>query len=76
MLKEERYDAGDYWEPAKAEDREGAYQAFLDDGKVAINELLWKFLPEETTLGEADRMATEIYCKISECWEQLWVNQK
>ena len=49
------------------EQKEG-FQDFLDNAKPAINELVWRFLPGDTTLNEADRLAMDIYLIINNKW--------
>jgi len=55
------------WKP-KTESESEVYsfdsQAFLDDLKIRINELLWSLMPGNTTLEEMDSLAAEIYDSI------------
>lgn len=50
--------------------KDDGYDYFLDHGKESINTLLWTFLPENITLGEADKLASNIYNTIHELWER------
>jgi len=47
------------------------WQAFLDTGKVDINELLWRHLPPEATLQMAEEVALNIWNEIALAWERF-----
>lgn len=39
-----------------------------EEGKQAINELLFRFLPGNTTINEVERLACDIHARIEEMW--------
>lgn len=45
------------------------FEYWRENGKQEINELLWKFLPNNTTLKEADDIALKIFEMIDGWWE-------
>ena len=47
-----------------------AYKAWLSDGKLEINSLLWKFLPGKTSLDNSETVAIKIYEIIDEQWNK------
>jgi hypothetical protein len=55
----------------RAFDRDTA-KHFEEDGKEAINKLLWEYLPCGTTLYEADKLA----CLIHEMIDERWIDRR
>lgn len=51
-------------------DFDSEFETFLEEGKVEINNLLWKYLPGDTTLREAEEIAIGIYHTISRKWNK------
>ena len=45
------------------------YETWMAEGKIEINNLVWKFLPGNTTLDDADMISTKIYDMIDGWWE-------
>lgn len=44
------------------------HASFLEDGKRSINQLLFDYLPGNTTLDEVNQIACDIYAKIDAVW--------
>lgn len=61
----------EFEEAIESNDRqEKAREYFLDSGKPEINNLVWQFLPGNTTLDEAEQIAAKIYYMIEEEWNK------
>ena len=50
-------------------DKSETYEAWLAEGKIEINNLVWRFLPGNTSLDDADMIAVKIYEMIDGWWE-------
>ena len=46
-----------------------AKEHFMAEGKVDINNLVWKLAPGNISLDEADKLACDIYFMIASKWE-------
>lgn len=48
---------------------EEVFEYWRENGKREINDLLWKYLPDNTTIKEADDIAVKIFEMIDGWWE-------
>lgn len=46
------------------------YEQWQNEGKAAINGLLWEKLPSSTTIGKAEEIAVAIYHLINAEWNR------
>jgi hypothetical protein len=45
-------------------------QTITENLKIEINNLLWTRLPESTTIGQAEKMATAMFRMIEDEWDK------
>ena len=45
-----------------------ARELWKEEGKTQINMFLWRWLPANVTIGDAERLACELHKKIDSIW--------
>lgn len=50
-------------------DNDEVFEYWRENGKREINDLLWKYLPDNTTIKEADDIAVKIFEMIDGWWD-------
>jgi len=51
-------------------DEQSAYESFLEDGKVRINNCVYSMVPASMTMGEFDKITCVLFESIRNVWEQ------
>ena len=54
----------------RAHEDQCAREEFESEGKKAINDLIWTYMPSALTLGEADDIAGAIHDMFSDAWNK------